>query len=250
MEGDAIGLQPAAGRLEQQLLGHGRLAAELARQRPFRAGAVGQHAAIDPGTGRALGQLVELAGAVEGEEAHAAREGGGDVALLLDGVAVGDPLRPDAQRQDEIDLAQAGGIEAGAEIGNPRQDLARRIGLHGIEDAGRRQGLGQGHEVMGHQVDIDHEAGRGKLGRLEEAGDPGRHAAALGRQLDIADQREGRFLGAAPAKGAARCGRTVADFSERRERARRPGCGANIVNTLSRPGSQPARSKKDASVVA
>ena len=56
---------------------------------------------------------------------------------------------------------------------------------------------------MRHQVDIDHEAGRGKLGRLEEAGDPGRHAAALGRQLDIANQREGRFLGATPTKGAA-----------------------------------------------
>ena len=56
---------------------------------------------------------------------------------------------------------------------------------------------------MGHQVDIDHEAGRGKLGRLEEAGDLRRHAAALGRQLGVMNEGEGGFLGAAPAKGAA-----------------------------------------------
>ena len=147
-------------------------------------------------TGRALGQLVELGRAVEGEEAHTALIGGGDVALLLDGVAVGDPLWPDAERQAEIDLAQAGGVEAGAEARQPRQDLAGRIRLYGIEDAGGRQRLGERHEVMGHQVDIDHEAGRGQLGRLEIAGDARRHAAALGRQLGAVDERQRSLLGA------------------------------------------------------
>src|SRR6185437_9035628 len=100
-------------------------AAELARERPVGALAVGQDAAEDTGAGRRCGQLVELAVAVEGEEPHALREGVGDVGLLLDGVAEGDALAGHAGGEAEIDLAAAGDVEAGAELGQLGDDLRR-----------------------------------------------------------------------------------------------------------------------------
>ena len=68
-------------------------AAELSAERPFGAGAVGQDAAEDARAGRGAGDLLHLLDAVDGEERHAERVRAGNVALLLDGVAVGDAAR-------------------------------------------------------------------------------------------------------------------------------------------------------------
>ena len=96
------------------------LAAELARQRPFGADAVGQDAAEHACAGRGAGDLLDLRHAVDREEAHAERMGAGDVALLLDGVAVGDAVGRGAGRQHHLDLGDRGGVEAGAERGEQR----------------------------------------------------------------------------------------------------------------------------------
>ena len=71
---------------------HRRLAAELARQRPFGPHAVGQDAAKHACARRRAGDLLDLRRAVDRKEIDAERIGAGDVALLLDGVAVGDAV--------------------------------------------------------------------------------------------------------------------------------------------------------------
>ena len=109
MEGDAIGLEPELLRPAQQRHRHLGIAAELARERPFGAVALDQHAAEDARAGRGPAELFELRLAVEGEEPHALLIGEGDVALFLDGVAEGDAARRRRRpsRQSSISLGLA-----------------------------------------------------------------------------------------------------------------------------------------------
>ena len=109
--------------------------------------------------GADAGDLLDLGLAVDREEADAERVGARDVALLLDGVAVGDAVGRGAGREHHLDLGDRGGVEAGAELGQQRQHLRRRVGLHGVEHAGVGQRLGKGRVVVAHDVEIDDEAG-------------------------------------------------------------------------------------------
>ncbi len=92
-------------------------------------------------------------------EIDAERAGAGDVALLLDGVAVGDAVGRGAGRQHHLDLGDRGGVEAGAEPGEKLEHLGRRIGLHRVEHAGVRQRLGEGVVVLADDLEIDDQAG-------------------------------------------------------------------------------------------
>ena len=109
-----------------------RLAAELARQRPFGAGAVADDAADHAAAGRGARDLLDLGLAVDRIERHAKPEGVGDLALLLDGVAVGDAVRRGPGGERGLGLADRGDIEAGAKLGEQPEDLRRRIGLDRI----------------------------------------------------------------------------------------------------------------------
>ena len=133
------GSSPSSRAWISRSAGHLGRAAELAVQRPQGAFAVDQDAAEHLRARRGNGDLFQLRLAVEGVELHAAGVGPGDVGLLLDGVAEGDPLRRDAEREHLGDLAGRGGVEAGALLGQARQDFLRRVGLHGIEHFGERQ---------------------------------------------------------------------------------------------------------------
>ena len=151
----------AQGRLKgmlQHVDRHGRLAAELARQRPFGADAVGQDAAEHAAAGRRPGDLLDLGLAVDRVEADAEREGARDIALLLDGVAIGDAVGRGAGGEHHLDLGDRGGVEAGAELGQQGQHLRRRVRLHGVEHARVRQRLGEGVVVVAHDVKVDDEA--------------------------------------------------------------------------------------------
>ena len=138
---------------------HRGVAAELARQRPFGAGAVEQDAAEDLRAGGGAGDLLDLGLAVDREQANAEREGAGDVALLLDGVAIGDAVGRGAGGEHHLDLGDRGGVEARAEPGEQRQHLRRRVRLDGVEDAGVRQRVGEGLVVVAHDLEVDDEAG-------------------------------------------------------------------------------------------
>ena len=142
----------------QHVRGHRGLAAELARQRPLRPDAVGQDAAEHLRAGRRAGDLLDLGLAVDGVEPHAERIGARDVALLLDGVAEGDAVGRCASRQHHLDLGDRGGVEAGAERGQQRQHLRRRVRLHGVEHARVGQRLREGQVVLAHDVEVDDKA--------------------------------------------------------------------------------------------
>jgi len=72
----------------------------------------GKDSTVDPGAGGVRRQLVQFRTIVKGKKPYAPVEGMADVAAFLDGVAVGNVLRPSAGRQAHIDFLGAGGIEA------------------------------------------------------------------------------------------------------------------------------------------
>src|SRR5439155_6966080 len=104
MKRHAIGLEAEFASLVQEIDGHLRRAAELARQRPFGAVAIDQDAAEDARAGSGAAELLQLARAVEGEEADALLVGIGDVALLLHGVAERHPLAGRPLGEAKLDL--------------------------------------------------------------------------------------------------------------------------------------------------
>ena len=176
MERDAVGIEPPVLGLAQQVLGHLRRAAELLAERPLGAAAIDQHAAEHLRARRDADELLQLRLAVEGEQAHALLVGPGDVLLLLDRVAEGDAIGRDAGGLHQLDLAARGGVELGAGRRQARQDLRRRVGLHGVEDVGRRQQLAHAAEVVLDHVEIDHEA---QASRAAARGGNGKYARSL-----------------------------------------------------------------------
>ena len=157
-----------ADRLQAQTLGevehvdrHLRVAAELARQRPLGAGAIIEDAAEHLRAGSGAGDLLDLGGAVDREQANPERERARDVALLLDRVAIGDAVRRRTGGQRHFDFGDRRGVEAGAERGQQRQHFRRRVGLHRVEHAAVRQSLGKGLVVVAHDFEVDDEAGLG-----------------------------------------------------------------------------------------
>jgi len=84
---------------------HLRIAAELARQRPFGPDAVAQNAAEYLRPRRRAGDLLDLRLAVDRKQRHPERMRARDIALLLDGVAKRDALGRGASRKHHLDLA-------------------------------------------------------------------------------------------------------------------------------------------------
>jgi hypothetical protein len=101
----------------QDIHGHGRLAAELARQRPVRPDAIGEDAAENAAAGRRPGDFLDLRLAVDGVETDAEREGAGDVAFLFDRIAVADAVGRGACRQHHFDLGDRSCVKARSEFG-------------------------------------------------------------------------------------------------------------------------------------
>ena len=95
----------------------------------------------------------------------------GDLALLLDGVAVGDALGRGAGGQHVFGLADRGDVEARSRCRQQLEDFRRRIGLDGVEHLGVRQRLGEGEIVLADDVEVDHEAGSFVVALLEKFAD-------------------------------------------------------------------------------
>ncbi len=146
------------GALEHARSHVGR-AAELARQRPFRARAVAQDSAEDLRARRGARDLLHLGFAIDREQADSERISARDVLLLLDRVAEADAVGRRASGQRLLDLAHRGGVEARAEPREQIENLGRRIRLDGVEHARVRQGAGEAQIILAHDVEIDDEAG-------------------------------------------------------------------------------------------
>ena len=161
MERNAHGVQAQTLGEVEHLDRHLRIAAEFARQRPLGARAVIEDAAEHLRAGSGAGDLLDLGGAVDSEQANAERVGARDIALLLDGVAEGDAVRRRAGGQRHLDLGDGCSVEARAERSQQVQHLGRRVGLHRVEHARVRQRLREDLEVVAHDFEVDHEAGLG-----------------------------------------------------------------------------------------
>ena len=160
---------------------HGRIAAELARERPVGEFRVGENAAKHPRPRRRPRNLVEFAFAVECEQADAIAEGCRDRRLRLDRVAEGETIGRDSHREAALDLAFAGEIERGVEAGQARDEVFCRIGFHRIENARRGQAGPQAPILFRDDIEIDDEAGRGGPDLLQESERPvTRMTAGLG----------------------------------------------------------------------
>ena len=136
-------------------------------------------AADHAAAGRGARHLLDLGLAVDREQRDAEPEGFGDLALFLDGVAVGDAVRRRAGGEHLVGLGQRGDVEAAAEIGQQLEDFRRRIGFDGVEHLGVRQHLGEVLIVLAHDVEIDDEAGSVIGAMLEKFADACGHATQL-----------------------------------------------------------------------
>src|SRR5262245_40321227 len=117
MEAHAIGVEAEAMGMIENIDGELRSAAELPRQRPFGAVIGAKNAAEDESARSGTGDLLDLLAGVDGKKPDTARVGGRDVALLFDGVAVGDAVGRGAGSEGHVDLGDAGAVEGGAELG-------------------------------------------------------------------------------------------------------------------------------------
>ena len=155
-------MRPRRWACSQHLRRHLGSAAELARQRPFRAFAILQEAAehLDVlGTDQLglAGDLLDLRLAIDREEAHAIGKCPGDVLFLLDRVAERHAVGGNAGGKRLLDFHHGGAIEAGTHLGEQVEDLGRRVGLHGVENARVGQSLGESREVFGDDLKVDDE---------------------------------------------------------------------------------------------
>src|SRR4030081_1022402 len=158
MERDAAWLQAEAPGEFEHLDRHFRIAAELARERPFGAGTVIDDAAEHLCAGGGARHLLDLGAAVDGEQPNAEREGARDIPLLLDRIAIGDALGGGTRGQRHLDFGDRGAVEARAHRGQQRQHFRRRVGLHRVEHAAVWQRRGEGLIVVAHDFEVDDEA--------------------------------------------------------------------------------------------
>ena len=171
-------------------------AAELARQRPFGTGAVTQHAAEHLRPRGDARDLLDLGLAIDREEAHAECIGTGDVTLLLDRVAVGQPVGRGAGGEHLLDLDDRGGVEAGAHAGQQVEHLRGRVRLHGVEHARVGQGLGEGSVVVPHHVQVEDHARAVFATIAEEFDDTVGHGGIPLRRCDPATSTKQKGLAA------------------------------------------------------
>ena len=159
VKGQAAGIEAEAMGMLEDIDRHVRMAAELARQRPFGAFAIGQHPAEDAGAGSLAGDLFHLFDAIDGEQADTQGMGAGDIAFFLDGIAVGNPIRGGAGGQRHFDLGHRSRIEAGLQRRQQLQDGRGRVGLYRVIDAGGGKGLSEPPEIAPYDIEVDDEAG-------------------------------------------------------------------------------------------
>src|SRR6202050_3270228 len=131
-----------------------------------------------PDAGGSACDLFDLGLAIDGKQRNAELGRGGDLALLLDGVAVGDAVRRGAGGEHRFGFADRGDVEAAAEPGKNLQDLRGRVRLDGVEHFAVRQRLSEALIVLADDVEVEHEAGAVLDAMLEKFADACRHCDA------------------------------------------------------------------------
>ncbi len=193
------------------------VAAAFAGQSPHRARPGGRHPAEDPAARSVPRDRLDVLDAVRGVRGDAQPMRRRDVGIGLDGVAVVHPAQPDPGPQRLTDLARAGGVEAGAQVGQGGQHVVDRARLHREPDLDPGQ-LGAQPPVLvvdaGQVVDDPVGAGRGQggaqmrsQGHLRRASrgprrsaPPTRRSAARSRPCPGAPRSAGRPAGHGPGR--------------------------------------------------
>jgi hypothetical protein len=158
MERYAISVEAERPGMAQHVDRHRRHAAELARQRPFGALAVSQHAAEHTGLWRDTSDLLHFLDAIHSEQPDAQLISAKNVALLLDGVAEGDALRRRTGIHRHLDLGNRRGVEGRTHRSEQAQNFRRRVRFHCVIDFGFRQRLLEGAEIVAHDVKVEDHA--------------------------------------------------------------------------------------------
>ena len=158
MEGNAIGLEAQRMGMQQHFGRHFRVAAELAAQRPFGPGAIGEDAAEYPRCRCGAPNFFDFFNAIDREHRNAKLMRPGDVALFLDGIAKGNPLRRGAGGQRHLDFGNACRIEAGAKARQKLQHFRGRVCLYRIKNTRVRHGPRKGFVIVSDDLKIDDEA--------------------------------------------------------------------------------------------
>jgi len=159
VERDAVRHQAQLLGEDQQVQGHVRVAAELARQRPVGAvGTFGEDTHINLCPRRRLGNVAQVGFRVGGEQAHALLIEVANIAGLLDGIAIADALGSYASAHHLVQLVDGGDVEVAALVAQQLGDLDGRIGLDRVIDLGKREaadqliiGIGDGLLVDDHE---------------------------------------------------------------------------------------------------
>src|SRR5690606_31917857 len=123
VEGHAISIEAKVVGMTQHVYRHGRNAAELARQRPLGAFAIGQNAAEYLGAGGGTRNLLHFLDTIDRKEAHTQLERTGDITLLLDRVAIGNTIRRRTSVERHFDLSHRGGVEGRTQRNKQTQDF-------------------------------------------------------------------------------------------------------------------------------
>src|SRR5690606_24639948 len=129
-----MSFEPKFMCVTQNIDRHLWLAAELARQGPFRALAIRKHAAKNTASRSRTSDLLDFFDAVDSEQANAKLVGASNVALLLDRVAIADAIRRRAGVESHLDFGHGCRVKGRAEPGQQAQDFRCRIGLHCVID--------------------------------------------------------------------------------------------------------------------
>src|SRR6202034_2994063 len=133
--------------------------------------AIAVNAADHAATGGGACNLFDLGLAIDSKHRDAALVGVTDLALFLDGVAVGDTVGGSAGSQHLMGLVERGHIEAATEFDQKLQNFGRRVRLDGVVDPGVRQCLGEAKIILADDIKIDNEAGAVFSTLLEEFAD-------------------------------------------------------------------------------
>ena len=83
----------------------------------------------------------------------------GNVALFLDGITKGNPLRRGACGQRHLDFSNRGCIEARAKARQKLQHFRCRVCLDRIKNTRVRHGPRKGFVIVSNDLEINHEAG-------------------------------------------------------------------------------------------
>ena len=123
-----------------QVIGHVRVAAEFAAQRPVSgSGTFYKHAHVDAALRSELSDVLQVLFAVGGKHAHAFLVKISDVYRFLYRIAVRNSVWRNSQRKNLVQLIAGSNVKVGPQLSEHRYYLVAGIGLYRVINLGKRK---------------------------------------------------------------------------------------------------------------